>query len=220
MTVAAVLVAAGEGFRLGADVPKAFVPVAGRTLLEHACTRFAGVSRIRDCLVVAPPEWVDRARAHAGGATVVAGGATRQESVEAGLRALPDDVDLVLVHDVARAFVPVAVIDRVLDALAGGADAAVPALSVTDTMKQVDENGTVVATVDRTQLVAVQTPQGFRRQALVAAHANAPDSSATDDAYLVEVMGGTVVIVAGDEDAFKITRPRDLVLAEAVAARG
>jgi 2-C-methyl-D-erythritol 4-phosphate cytidylyltransferase len=151
---------------------------------------------------------------------VVPGGATRQLSVDAGLRALADDIDTVLVHDVARPFVPTQVIDRVLDALGNGADAAIPALPVTDTIKQVDADGTVVATVDRDRLVAVQTPQGFRLGALVAAHEAAPDAAASDDALLVESLGGRVVVVAGDDDAFKITTPRDLLLAEAVAARG
>jgi len=126
----------------------------------------------------------------------------------------------VLVHDVARPFVPVAVLDRVLDAIARGYDAAVPALPVTDTIKQVDADDNVVATVDRDQLVAVQTPQGFVLSALVAAHEAAPDASASDDASLVESMGGKVVVVRGAEEAFKITTQRDLLLAEAVAARG
>ncbi|HJQ44221.1 MAG TPA: 2-C-methyl-D-erythritol 4-phosphate cytidylyltransferase [Jatrophihabitantaceae bacterium] len=220
MTVAAVLVAAGSGFRLGADVPKAFVAVAGRPLLEHAHARFAAHPRIATCVVVAPADRIDDAAAVAPGATVVAGGATRQESVAAGLAALGDDVDTVLVHDVARAFVPAEVIDRVLDALADGVDAAIPVLPVTDTVKQVDDDNVVVATIDRTQLVAVQTPQAFRRAALANAHAHAADSSATDDALLVESDGGVVTVVKGDEDAFKITHARDLVLAEAVIARG
>jgi 2-C-methyl-D-erythritol 4-phosphate cytidylyltransferase len=168
---------------------------------------------------VAPDDWVDEAFA-AARCPVVAGGSTRQLSVASGLRALAADVDVVLVHDVARPFVPVAVIDRVLRALDRGCDAAVPALPVTDTVKRVDADGNVVATVDRDKLVAVQTPQGFRLAALVAAHDAAPDESASDDASLVETMGGTVVVVAGDEDAFKITTQRDLLLAEAVVARG
>lgn len=218
MTVAAVLVAAGSGLRLGADLPKAFVAVRGRTMLEHACSRFAAHPRVSVCVVVAPADRIDEAQRLAPDAVVVAGGATRQESVDAGLSALPDDVDVVLVHDVARPFVPRAVIDRVLDALTEGVDAVVPALPVTDTIKQVDEHNEVVATIDRTQLVAVQTPQGFRRAALVDAHANGAGTAATDDAWLVESNGGVVVVVSGDDDSFKITRPGDLARAEAVAA--
>jgi 2-C-methyl-D-erythritol 4-phosphate cytidylyltransferase len=218
MTVAAVLVAAGSGSRLGADVPKAFVRVGGRTLLEIAAQRFRDDPRVRDCIVVAPDNWVDEA-AVASGCPAVRGGATRQLSVDAGLRALEPDIDTVLVHDVARPFVPSDVIDRVLAAIEGGADAAVPGLPVTDTIKRVGDNQVVLDTVDRSTLVAVQTPQGFRLAALVAAHEAAPDEHATDDAALVEAMGGHVVVVAGDRDAFKITTPDDLLLAEAVAGR-
>jgi 2-C-methyl-D-erythritol 4-phosphate cytidylyltransferase len=218
MTVAAILVAAGSGSRLGADVPKAFVEVGGRTLLEHACAGLA-LSGVRDLLVVAPADWVRRA-SELCAATVVPGGATRQQSVAAGLQALAADVDVVLVHDVARPFVPSGVVDRVLAALEAGADAAIPGCPVTDTIKQVDRSGEVVATVDRTALIAVQTPQGFRRAVLVAAHAAASASDATDDAALVEAAGGRVVIVEGAREAFKITDAWDLALAESVVARG
>ena len=215
MIAAAIVVAAGSGVRLGADVPKAFVTVEGRTLLEHACARLTD-PRIRDLVVVAPPGWVQRA-ADLTGRTAVAGGATRQESVDAGLRALGVEADVVLVHDAARAFAPAAVTERVLAALAGGADAAVPGLPVTDTVKRVDGDGAVLATVDRADLVAVQTPQGFRRAALVAAHAHGAGTGATDDASLIEAAGGTVVVVRGDERALKITVPLDLALAEVLA---
>jgi 2-C-methyl-D-erythritol 4-phosphate cytidylyltransferase len=216
MTVAAVLVAGGSGVRLGADVPKAFVTVAGRTLLEHAADRFSAHPGVACCVVVVPEGWLEKAAALCA-TPVVVGGLTRQDSVDSGLRALPAGIETVLVHDVARPFVPAAVIDRVLAGLAGGADAVVPALPVTDTIKQVATDGTVVATVERGTLVAVQTPQGFRRAVLVAAHLAAPDATATDDAGLVERAGGRVVVVAGDEAAFKITSPRDLLLAEAIA---
>ena len=211
MTVAAILVAGGSGSRLRAEVPKAFVEVCGRTLLEHAAARFAGYPRV----VVAPAGWLDRARELVD-AVVVAGGPTRQDSVDAGLRALPSAVDAVLVHDVARPFVPAAVIDRVVRAL-DSADAAIPALAVTDTVKRVDAAGHVLATLERAELVAVQTPQGFRRAILVAAHASAANSEATDDAALVEAAGGRVVVVEGDEAAFKITTRQDLMLAEVIA---
>jgi len=216
LIVAAIVVAAGSGSRLGADVPKAFVRVAGRSLLEHAVAGLRAHPRVTSCVVVAPADLVDLAR-ELTGLNVVAGGATRQESVDAGLRLLGPDPELVLVHDAARPFAPVAVIDRVLAALTAGADAAIPALPVTDTIKQVDEVGHVLSTVDRGALVAVQTPQGFRRAALVAAHANAARLDATDDAALVEASGGQVQVVRGDERSFKITVPLDLALAEVVA---
>jgi 2-C-methyl-D-erythritol 4-phosphate cytidylyltransferase len=218
LIVAAIVVAAGSGSRLGADVPKAFVEVGRRTLLEHAVGALRAHPRVGDCVVVVPADRVDQAAALTGLPTV-AGGASRQDSVDAGLRALAAEPDLVLVHDAARAFVPVEVIERVLRALDDGADAAVPGLPVTDTIKQVDGRGRVVATIDRSALVAVQTPQGFRRAALAAAHARAAGLGATDDAALIEADHGRVVVVAGDERAFKITVPLDLAVAE-VLARG
>jgi 2-C-methyl-D-erythritol 4-phosphate cytidylyltransferase len=212
MTVAAVLVAGGSGARLGADVPKAFVRVGGSTLIEHASRRF--VRHVAHTVLVVPAGW----ESEVSGSVVVTGGATRQESVDAGLRAVPDHVEFVLVHDVARPFVPDAVINRVLAALRDGADAVIPGLPVTDTIKQIDSSGAVVATVDRSALVAVQTPQGFRRAVLIDAHARGGDG-ATDDAALVEALGGRVVVVPGAPEAFKITNRWDLLLAEAVALR-
>ena len=170
-------------------------------------------------VVVAPATFVDRARALAGDSVVVVGGETRQDSVAAGLAALAADVDVVLVHDAARAFVPVEVIGRVLAAVAGGADAVVPALPLVDTVKRVDAHGAVTATVDRSELRAVQTPQGFRRAALVGAHERWPGDAVTDDAGLVERAGGRVVVVDGADEAFKITRPWDLRIAESLADR-
>ena len=219
LTVAAIVVAAGSGSRLGADLPKAFCVVRGRTLLEHALPAFTDHPGVRDVVVAAPPAHVERAASLAGGAAVIAGGASRQASVSCGLAALAADIDAVLVHDVARAFVPGPVIDRVLAALADGADAVIPARPVTDTVKRVDNTGAVVETIDRSTLWAVQTPQGFRRSVLVAAHQSAPEDAATDDAGLVEARGGRVVVVEGADEAFKITRPWDLLVAEAVAAR-
>jgi len=220
LTVAAILVAAGDGRRLGSAVPKAFCEVRGRTLLEHALGPFVAHAAVRDLVVVAPPALLGRCTELTGaGVTVVAGGATRQASVRAGLAALAPDVDAVLVHDVARPFVPVEVIDRVLAALAGGAVAVIPGLPVTDTIKRVDAGHVVAETLDRSTLRAVQTPQGFDRAVLVAAHDAAPSGDVTDDAGLVEARGGTVVVVDGADEAFKITRPWDLVLAEAVTAR-
>jgi 2-C-methyl-D-erythritol 4-phosphate cytidylyltransferase len=243
MIVAAVLVAAGSGARLGADVPKAFVEVNDQPLLEYAVQRFLVHRAVRDVVVVVPVGWTEQAnemldelvksfrsvdellgklgRPPAGPTMkplVVAGGSTRQESVERGLAVLADDVDAVLVHDVARAFVPAAVISRVVDALEAGADAVVPTVPLTDTLRSVGPDG-LGPTVDRTGLVAVQTPQGFRRQVLDAAHSSAPGGAATDDASLVEADGVRVVAVPGASEAFKVTVPLDLALAEVVADR-
>jgi 2-C-methyl-D-erythritol 4-phosphate cytidylyltransferase len=215
-TVAAILVAGGSGSRLGAAEPKAFVVVAGVTLLEHALARFASHPRIAVVVVVAPASHVSTARAMTSG-PVVAGGATRQTSVVAGLAALGDDIDHVLVHDVARPFVPTEVIDAVIAALERGADAVVPVVAIHDTVRLMDGHGAPAGIVDRNSLVAVQTPQGFPRAGLVAAHEAGRDTEVTDDAALVEAMGGTVVAVPGADESFKITRPWDLRIAEAVA---
>ena len=226
MIVAAVLVAGGSGSRLGADVPKAFVEVDDRTLLEHAAERFVEHSAVRDVVVVVPAELIGLAEELLAEAfeedgavpAVVAGGATRQESVARGLAALAEDVDTVLVHDVARAFVPPPVIGRVLAALASGAAAVVPTVPVADTVRSVD-GGALGAVVDRARLAAVQTPQGFARQVLLAAHAASGDFGATDDASLVEAVGVPVVAVPGAAEAFKVTVPLDLALAGLVADR-
>ncbi len=212
VTVAAILVAAGSGARLGAELPKAFCLVRGRTLVDHALARFVSHPAVRDVIVVVPTSHLDAVDAP--GVRVVGGGATRQQSVNAGLAVLHPDVDFVLVHDVARPFVPAAVITRVVAALVDGADAVVPAVAVTDTIKRVDGVDHVVETLDRTELRSIQTPQGFRRDVLLAAHAL--DSPVTDDAALVELSGGTVLVVDGADESFKITRPSDLVLAEAL----
>lgn len=146
---------------------------------------------------------------------VLPGGATRQDSVRLGLGSLPDDVDIVLVHDAARPFVPAAVVARVVAAVVAGADAVVPVLPVSDTVKQVNSAGAVVATPDRSVLRLTQTPQGFRRSLLERAY-SAEGLVATDDAGLVEQIGGLVHAVDGDPLAFKITGPLDLLLADAV----
>lgn len=222
LIVAAIVVAAGDGRRLGASVPKAFVRVAGRTLLGHAVAGLSGHPRVGPIVVAVPPGMIDAARTLAPDAVVVAGGATRQRSVAHALDTVPPDVDLVLVHDAARAFVPAEVITRVIEALEAGSDAVVPTLPVSDTIRSVDPaSGQMGALVDRSRLLAMQTPQGFRRDVLVRAHSvvavgdDAP-GDATDDAALVEAIGVPVVAVRGDERAFKVTVPLDLALAEAI----
>jgi 2-C-methyl-D-erythritol 4-phosphate cytidylyltransferase len=221
MTIGLIVPAAGRGERLGAGVPKALLPLAGQPLLVHA-VRGALSSRVVDVVVVAAPaDRVAEVRGLlAGEATelrVVSGGDGRRESVARALAALPPEVDTVLVHDAARCLTPPAVFAAVAAALAGGAAAVVPAVPVADTVKQV-AHGVVVGTPDRDTLRAVQTPQGFRRDVLERAHATEP-GAATDDAGLVERLGFEVRVVAGHEEAFKITRSLDLVLAEAILGR-
>lgn len=213
-----VVVAAGSGTRLGADRPKAFVELAGATLLEHAVQ--GALAPVPDEVVVVVPErLVADARAiveplpgAASTTVVVAGGAERTDSVAAGLAALSASVELVLVHDAARCLAPVEVFERVLAALAVGAKGVVPGVPVVDTIKVVDDGGVVTDTPDRSSLRAVQTPQGFDRVVLTAAHASG--SAATDDAALVEALGHPVVVVEGDPRALKITTGEDLAQAK------
>lgn len=218
MTVAAVVPAAGRGERLGPGAPKALRLLGGETLLAQAVTRLRAAARV-DLVVVAVPDGEqDRTAAELGVRTVV-GGTDRRASVAAALAALPDDVDVVLVHDAARPLAPSSLADAVVAAVRAGNPAVVPGLPVVDTIKQVDADGLVVATHQRGTLRAIQTPQGFRRDALERAHAEVPlDSPATDDAGLLELLGIPVLVIAGAEDAFKVTRPADLGRAEARVA--
>jgi len=153
--------------------------------------------------------------------TVVAGGDTRQESVARALIALPADVDVVLVHDAARPLVPVELVTAVVAAVRAGNPAVVPGLTVTDTIKHVNDHGDVVATLDRNSLRAIQTPQGFDRELLQRAHAQLEESQGifTDDAGLVEAMGARVKVIEGHVEAMKITRPFDLAIAETIIAK-
>lgn len=221
--VAIIVVAAGSGTRLGAGAPKAFVGIDEHTVLRHALDGvFAAPSA--QVIVVAPPgregDALTEVLAASGErrdlASVVAGGSTRQESVAAGLAAVWADVEFVLVHDAARALTPPEVFARVLDALAGGSPAVVPVMPVVDTLKRVD-GPNVVAAVDRSELAAAQTPQGFSRVVLDAAYA-AADRDFTDDAALVAEAGHPVAIVPGDARAFKITTADDLERARGLVA--
>jgi 2-C-methyl-D-erythritol 4-phosphate cytidylyltransferase len=223
---AAVVPAAGRGDRLGPGAPKALRLLGGRPMLVHAVNALAAARSIDLVVVAAPASEVAEVRALLAGqewaceVRVVAGGETRQESVSLALDVLPADVDVVLVHDAARPLVPVVLVDAVTAAVRSGVDAVVPALPLTDTIKAVDEAGRVTATLDRDSLRAIQTPQGFRREVLARAYAEAdPRDPATDDAGLVERLGIMVLLVPGHEEALKVTRPSDLLLAESLLAR-
>lgn len=214
--VAVLVPAAGAGVRLGPGSPKALRLLAGEPLLVHAVRRVAAAPSVRLIVIAAPPADVAAVRrlfAPIAPVTVVPGGAERQQSVAAALAAVPGNCPIVLVHDAARALTPPELVESVAAAVRAGNDAVIPALPVVDTVKEVDAAGVVLGTVDRAALRAVQTPQGFRRAVLVAAHAAATDPL-TDDAGLVEKGGGRVVCVPGSEYAMKITRPLDLALAE------
>ena len=220
--------AAGVGTRLGADVPKAFAPLAGEPLLGRALR--GAITCADELVVVVPADWVNAAQAlvreldasvQATPVAVVPGGAERSDSVAAGLRALTAEVDVVLVHDAARALAPASLFDRVATAVRAGASAVVPGVPVVDTVKQVDATGWVVATPARATLRAIQTPQGFRRDVLERAHADSgqPGSGlATDDAGLVESLGERVLVVPGDRLAFKVTTADDLATAARILA--
>ncbi|WP_022882538.1 2-C-methyl-D-erythritol 4-phosphate cytidylyltransferase [Gryllotalpicola ginsengisoli] len=214
--VAVIVVAAGSGTRLGADLPKAFVPLAGRTILEHALHSVAGMARTPHVVVVAPGHLLAEARTVLerviGSGDVVPGGATRQASVAAGL-ALIGDAEIVLVHDAARALAPAELFDRVVDAVERTGAGAVPGMPVADTIKRTDASGAILDTVDRDTLAAVQTPQGFPADQLIAAYA-AAGRSVTDDAQLIADAGHPAHVVPGDPLAFKITTAWDLHRAE------
>lgn len=214
--VAVLIPAAGAGVRLGTGVPKALRLLDGVPLLVHAVRRVAAAPSVRAIVVAAPAAELAVVRemlADVAPVTVVPGGATRQESVAAALRAAPPDPEIILVHDAARALTPPELVESVAAAVRDGADAVIPVLPVVDTIKEVAADGRVLRTVDRSALRAVQTPQGFRRAVLAAAHAAAVDAH-TDDAGLVEQQGVEVRCVPGSEYALKITRPFDLALAE------
>jgi 2-C-methyl-D-erythritol 4-phosphate cytidylyltransferase len=216
MSTVAVVPAAGSGERLAARIPKAFVEINGKTLLERAVAGLQESGVVDHVVVAVPGDKADDAKRILGSeATVVTGGADRTQSVRLALEAV-GDADWVLVHDAARALTPAAVIKRVVEALRAGHPAVIPVLALSDTIKAVDANGVVIATPERAGLRAVQTPQGFRCDLLRRAYQQAGGVAVTDDASLVEHVGGQVHVVDGDPLAFKITTPLDLLLAEAL----
>jgi 2-C-methyl-D-erythritol 4-phosphate cytidylyltransferase len=219
-TVVAIVPAAGSGERLAAGVPKAFYQLEGHTLAERAVAGLRDSGVVDTVVVAVPADLTDEAKLILGDkATVVSGGANRAESVRMALSALPDDVEFVLVHDAARALTPPGLIARVVEALRAGHDAVVPALPLSDTIKAVDANGVVLGTPERAGLRAVQTPQGFATELLLRAYQGADPGGFTDDASLVEHIGGQVQVVDGDPLAFKITTQLDLLLARAIVSR-
>ena len=224
-----IVVAGGSGRRFGRL--KQFSELAGRPVLEWA------VQACRPCsagvVLVVPATDAASGAAEApdphGADAVVSGGATRADSVRCGLAAVPSEAAIIVVHDAARPLASPALFDAVIAAVTeGGADGAVPGVPVRDTIKVVDESGRVTDTLDRDRLVAVQTPQAFNAAALRRAHAEAaPDAAtpaaampaaATDDAMLVEALGGTVLVVPGEPGNLKITDPDDLMAAERLVA--
>ena len=226
-----IIVAAGSGTRLGAGMPKAFVEVAGEPMLAHALRGLLSLPGRVAISVAIPREdaarraiaesLVARELAPLGerlvSATCVEGGAERTASVRAALDALPDECDVVLVHDAARALTPASMVAQVAGAVRATGHGIVPALPVVDTLKRVDASGRVLETTDRSVLRAVQTPQGFPAAELRAAY-DATADGATDDAGTFAAHGGTVDTMPGDARAFKITTIDDLAHAERLLA--
>lgn len=213
MRIAAILVAAGSGSRFGAEIPKQFLRLAGKPVIRHAAE---ALLREVDLLQpVGDPAAVAPALAGLQCLSTVPGGATRQDSVRAGLEALVAHMpEVVLVHDAARPVIPAGTIPALLAALAE-APGAIPALPVADTLKRGD-NGWIVETVSRAGLFRAQTPQAFHFPVLLAAHRAARAPSATDDASLLEAAGELVRLVAGAEDNIKLTYPEDLARLERI----
>jgi len=223
--VIALVAAAGKGTRLGADVPKAYVELRGRTLVERSVQAMVTSGIVDEVIVLVSPameEFAARILERVAAdipLRLVHGGGERADSVWAGLQAIPDTDAVVLIHDAARALTPPGMIARVAKRVLDGAVAVIPVVPVADTIKEV-EGETVLSTPDRSRLRAVQTPQGFNLAALRRANLDYweqnPDFIATDDASLMEWHGARVETVQGDTFAFKITTPIDLVLATAV----
>lgn len=249
LVTAVIVVAAGSGQRLGYGMPKAKVPLGGDSILTHALRGVAGAGIAQQICVAIPPgdpellalcktftqelnaerQFATGAGGHLPVVTIVDGGATRAESVRAGLAALLPATEAVLVHDAARALTPEAVFHRVSRALVAGALAVIPVMPVVDTVKTVEPtagDGAAIApelvtgTAARETLRAVQTPQGFELATLRRAHAAAASFDAgqaaavTDDAMLVELLGVPVHAVRGASQSLKITTPLDLIIAE------
>ena len=220
VAVWAVVVAAGSGERLGAEHPKAFVAFGEDPLIASSVAALDDHPAIDGIVLVVPEGWEERATfmaddIGAGKASIaVAGGATRSDSVAAGVAEVPADAAIILVHDAARPLVPADLIDRVLGGFADGADGVIPVLPIADTVKRIDAAGRVVETLDRAELRAVQTPQAFLADGFRRAVAAPDRASGTDCASLVERAGGTIATVAGDPRTLKITTRVDLERAE------
>jgi len=205
MAVSAIIAAAGSGERFGAGYPKALIQLGDRTLLAHAISALAPVV---DQIIIAVPAGFEQQITEliGDGITVVSGGSTRSDSVRNALAVVTSE--FVLVHDAARALASTVLAQRVIAALRSGNSAVVPGLVEVDTVKSIDSMGCVTSTIDRSTLRRIQTPQGFSTQVLRDAHESGKE--ATDDAALIELLGGPVVVIDGEDRALKITTPADL----------
>ena len=229
MKASAVIVAAGEGRRLGSPEPKAYLPLCGRPMLLRTLDKFCSAGHIVQLIVVAAASELSRCEAMLRGDPVLkrrpwilqSGGATRQQSVKCGLEKVDADIEVIAIHDGARPFVSAGLIDRCVEAAYDRGAVAV-GLPARDTIKFVSEERWVQSTPERSALWEIQTPQVFRKELILEAHnrAVAQGIAATDDAMLVERMGAAVYVVEGEKTNFKITVPEDLVIAEALIREG
>lgn len=216
-SVAAIVVAAGSGVRLGREIPKAAIEIGGVPMVVRAAHAMlaGGAGRV---VVAAPEAWVEPFTqdfaAMADRVKVIPGGILRQDSVRLALAHI-GEAEIVLVHDAARALVPAFIVDRVIEAVRGGAEAVVPVVPQTDSLRRTRKGSTV--SVDRSTFLRVQTPQGFTAEVIRAAHEAAGTTEYADDAAMAEAIHVSVTTVPGDSLAFKITEPMDLVLAEVIA---
>ena len=211
--VAVIIPAGGSGERLGANIPKALVQLGGKTLIEHAV---ANMFPIANQIIVAAPKGFELEFQTLLGSevTVVTGGATRTLSVKSALEEVDTENEFILVHDAARPLASTELALRIIDSLRAGERAVIPGLTVSDTIKRIDDDNYVTKTPTRSKLRAIQTPQGFSRKLLMKAHSSADDF--TDDARLVEDRGVAVKVINGEERALKITTLLDLVSAEQI----
>ena len=229
MKVTAVIVAAGEGLRIGPNVPKPYLPLVGRAILLRTLDRVFGARSIEKVVMVIAASELSRCKGMLRGDSALgqrpwvlqSGGATRQQSVKAGLEKIEGDTDIVVIHDGARPFVSPALIERCIES-ADRNGAVVVGLPARDTIKIVSDDHRVLSTPDRKTLWEIQTPQVFRREVIVEAHEWAARSGfeATDDAMLVEQAGKPVWVIDGEKTNLKITVPEDLWLAEAMIREG
>jgi len=224
LKASAIIVAAGSGVRLGADMPKAFVKIAGRTMLSYSLATIRQINSIGEVVITVPEGFENAARTEVAAAglgipvKITVGGIERQDSVRLALELTGAESDLVIVHDAARPLATAAIFESCL-AAAMRAGAAIAAIPVSDTLKRVD-NGAIVETIARATLWQAQTPQAFRRDLLVAAHQRALDDKiiATDDADLAERTGTRVEVVEASTTNLKITTPSDLAIVKAIIA--